>query len=586
MVWGSAVSATRALRCALLAFFAGLLVVAGPVSARGGFDAGSVCHLSGSEGLIAAEALAKPAEWTCETDDYDWEQPRHILRIDLDAKSGDYVNPNYAEFDRREFDRLSVMLVGKDGSTSTRDYEFNDTWLGASSLRSMVAIPHLDGAAEAVVFTVDGSQWPEALAEAELVGEPSVPPVAGLVHLFAVLICGLLLAPILFDLGYFRALREPFPLWHALFCLMAFVQTAAVSGLIPLMTPIGFTTELYITYMSVDVMVAATMLFASNFIERDKLGRRGRMVLLAIAPLALANGIATTFYPAPFGNWIDHVYFGTYMLLLAGYFAVLWRAWKRGSAMAPYLIFGFAPFTMVIAAQFGSIVHLPASYTFDETWPQNFALLFEVVATALAVADRFIAIKRERDQAVDDARTLEALSERDSLTGLLNRRALETRYDELVGQGFIAMAVLDIDHFKSINDMHGHPVGDAVLRCAGEALQSGGARDLLAFRIGGEEFLLLLRGSDMRERAEALRRSVTVRTLADIDGLDRPITASMGFLDFSAVAGEPGVDFDTIYARVDQLLYEAKCAGRNRIAADRLQLFEPDAQGDKRTAAA
>ena len=173
MVWGLASSATRALRCALLAFFAGLLVVAGPVSARESFEAGSVCHLSGSKQLVAAEALARPDKWVCDSGDYDFKQQRHILRIDLGGKNKVSANPRYAEFDRWEFDRLSVMLVGEDGSTALREYDFDDTWLGASSLRSMVAIPHLNAAAQAVVFMVDGSQWPEVLAEAELVAEPS-----------------------------------------------------------------------------------------------------------------------------------------------------------------------------------------------------------------------------------------------------------------------------------------------------------------------------------------------------------------------------------------------------------------------------
>lgn len=574
---GRGISSTvaRAFGRALLALFAGVFAVAGPVSAKEGFAPGSVCHVSGGADLTLEKALAEPQGWACNTDKYDFKQGRHIVRLDLSERDATAGNPRYAEFERRQFERLTVTIVGRNGDTASHSYAFADAWLGASSLESMVEIPEIEGRASALVFTLEGGKWPEVLAAAELVERPSVPPIAGLAHLFAALICGFLLTPILFDLGYYRALRQSFPLWHALFCAMAFVQTAAVSGLIPLMTGIGFKAELWITYMSVDVMIAATMLFASNFVEADALGRRGRLALLAIAPLAILNGISTTFFPTWFGSWIDHVYFGAYMVMLGAYFFVLTGAWRRGSVMAPYLIFGFAPFTSILVLQFACVLMLPPSFTFDETWPQNLALLFEVVATALAVADRFIAIKRERDQAVDDARTLEALSEHDMLTGLFNRRALDARYDALVDEGFTAMAVLDIDHFKSINDQHGHPVGDAVLRCTGEALLGGAARDLVAFRIGGEEFLLLLRGADARERAEALRRAVTVRTLIHIDGLDRPVTASMGFLDFTLVRGDVGMDFDALYTRVDQLLYDAKCAGRNRMVADRLELFEP-----------
>lgn len=573
----------QALRALLLVLCATLFAVPAAAQQSPGFAMGSTCWTSGAQTLRYADLATNPARWSCAGDTYDWKKPRHFVRLDLRGKGIDANAVRYAEFDRHEFERLTVTLIGADGNTASRSYDFGETWLGRSSLHSMVEFPEFSGKVEAVLFTLDGGDWPESLAAANLVTKPSVPPTSGFVHLVAALICGLLLAPILFDLGYFRALREPFPLWHALFCSMAFVQTAAVSGLIPLLTPIGFETELFITYMSLDVMVAATMLFASNFIEPEFVTRRQRRVLIAIAPLAILNGALTTFLPELFGEWIDHFYFGAYMLMLGTYFAVLWRARRAGSRMAPYLILGFAPFCSIIVLQFVGVVS-DAFHTFDETWPQNIALLFEVVATALAVADRFIAIKRERDQAIDDARSLEKLSERDELTGLRNRRSLDARFEELVADGFHTIAVLDIDHFKPINDLYGHPFGDDVLMCAAAALRAGDGEDIVAFRIGGEEFLLMLRGQDAGTRAESRRRAITARTLSTMDELDRPVTASMGILDFSAVADEPGLDFWTLYTRADQLLYDAKCAGRNRTRSDTLDWFVPEA--DHQSAAA
>ena len=84
---------------------------------------------------------------------------------------------------------------------------------------------------------------------------------------------------------------------------------------------------------------------------------------------------------------------------------------------------------------------------------------------------------------------------------------------------------------------------------------------------------------DAADRAEARRRAITARTLATMDGLDRPITASMGLLDFAAVADDPDLDFWSLYTRADQLLYDAKCAGRNRTGRDALEWFVPQADG-------
>ena len=541
-----------------------------------GFAAGSTCWFSGAAGLTYDRAAADPGQWTCSGEDVDWEQPRHIVRIDLRERGREAATLRFAEFDRHAFDQLTVTLIDKDGMATSRSYAFADTWLGKSSLHAMVELPQPIGTPATLVFTLDGSQWPEALIKADITAAPSVPPKAGLVHLYAALLCGFLLAPILFDLGYFRALRQPFPLWHALFCAMAFVQTASVSGLIPLMTPIGFDAELIITFFSLDVMVAAAFLFARYFLEPASLLPRQRKLLIGLALAALANGLATTFLPEFFGIWIDHIYFGAYLVILATYFWILRCARRAGSRMAMYLIFGLAPFAAIILLQFVGVIEVIDLSAFDETWPQNFALLFEVVATALAVADRFIEIKRERDEAVAEARSLELISERDVLTGLLNRRALKSRFEGLVADGFHTIAVLDLDHFKPINDLYGHPFGDRVLAAVGQALQSSAGDDQLSFRIGGEEFLLMLRGADTTERAERQREAIAACTMELMEDMDGPVTASMGVLDFAAVAGEPLIDFTSLYTRADKLLYDAKCAGRDQTRFERLELFQAE----------
>ena len=534
------------------------------VGAQAGFAPGSVCHISVTSNVSYEEAAKKPASWTCEGAKFDWEAERHIIRHDLTKAKDAEVNPRYAEFDRHEFERLMVRVEGESGNVISRELDFADLKLGSSSLKAMVELPDPGSAVTSVVMIHEGGWFPESFVAAKLTQKAKVPPIAGYLHILAAILCGLLLAPVIFDLVFFKALRESFPLYHALFCLMAFVQTAAVSGLLPMLVPMSYTTELYITYLSLDVMIAATFLFAYHFIESGRLPRRYRRWLLGLTGLALVNGTITTFGMEWFGLWIDHVYFGNLIAIFAAYFFLLHRARAQGSRMAPYLFFGIAPLVMIVIAQglqvfTNSVETLP----FDETWPQNFALLFEVVATALAVADRFMMIRRERDKAVNAARDLELLSEHDELTGLRNRRALEAHYPSLVQQGFHAMAVVDLDHFKSINDIHGHPVGDRVIRSAAWALSPGDDEDLAAFRIGGEEFILLLRGKHAADKAEARRRAVTARIMTEVDELHRPVTASMGFVEFEGLEKGDMVDFATLYARADRLLYAAKCAGRN-----------------------
>jgi diguanylate cyclase (GGDEF)-like protein len=154
----------------------------------------------------------------------------------------------------------------------------------------------------------------------------------------------------------------------------------------------------------------------------------------------------------------------------------------------------------------------------------------------------------------------------DQLTGLFNRGALMTRVAELAhrasGQdALLAVIVLDVDSFKSINDSYGHATGDAVLRELGYRVRKHLRAFESAYRIGGEEFVILIEGvawSDVEGVAERLRGEIRQTPLAGV-----PTTVSLGI-----AASEPGrpFDYEATFARADQALYEAKRAGGDRIA--------------------
>ena len=183
--------------------------------------------------------------------------------------------------------------------------------------------------------------------------------------------------------------------------------------------------------------------------------------------------------------------------------------------------------------------------------------VWEVLFTTLGVADRFVTMKHERDRARTEANVLEKLSETDPLTGLLNRRAIEGQFRQLRAEGFATLAIIDLDHFKAINDTSGHAVGDAVLKAVADALQV--SPNVRAYRLGGEEFMLFLRGDNGDIEAERRRQAIPAIVANTVPGLARPVTASMGLTDCH---GDEG--FANIYERADKLLYEAKSAGRNR----------------------
>jgi len=154
----------------------------------------------------------------------------------------------------------------------------------------------------------------------------------------------------------------------------------------------------------------------------------------------------------------------------------------------------------------------------------------------------------------------------DPLTGLLNRQGLRDRFEELrqqarVTEAPIAVVLFDLDHFKRVNDVHGHAVGDRLLREVADTVRQTLRRFELVYRLGGEEFLILLPGM-----AEWEAESVAGQLRLAIDRLEEPqtgatITASFGV---SATEGQE-IDFERLYRRADQALYQAKGAGRDRV---------------------
>ena len=154
----------------------------------------------------------------------------------------------------------------------------------------------------------------------------------------------------------------------------------------------------------------------------------------------------------------------------------------------------------------------------------------------------------------------------DALTGLPNRRALQDTVRRMVAQAGrslepLAVLALDLDHFKKINDQFGHEKGDDVLAAVGPLLADGIRESDFAARAGGEEFSILLPGTDeqgAREVAEKLRNAIA---RLEVPGVERQVTGSFGI----AVYPTQAVDAPTLLRKADRALYLAKEHGRNRV---------------------
>ncbi|MDN5780627.1 MAG: GGDEF domain-containing protein, partial [Luteimonas sp.] len=254
---------------------------------------------------------------------------------------------------------------------------------------------------------------------------------------------------------------------------------------------------------------------------------------------------------------------GNATLLVANALALLalgvasWRRHRR----AAYALLAWVP---LVALSTARAVQLGtgAALTPGVEYGLPLMLAFTSIVLVLILADRMLTMRHERDRA-------QLHAERDALTGVFNRSGIEQRLDWAITRardhgGVLSAIFLDLDHFKDINDAHGHAVGDACMR---ELVRAAGGE--LAYgdhigRLGGEEFLLALPGSDLpqaRRTGERIRRSVEVQC-AHVDGIPVALTVSVG-----VAAYRMGDSVASLVARSAQAMYAAKHAGRNRVEA-------------------
>ncbi|MBB4616717.1 GGDEF domain-containing protein [Sphingomonas abaci] len=369
------------------------------------------------------------------------------------------------------------------------------------------------------------------------------------------LCAGIALALIVGHLALYVALRQRF--------LLVYVGMVAVS-LAFLFVSSGAMTMLW---PDLDVHLrqrAATLLFAAGTILVLLFGRsffpstvftRGlrRVSNAAIAALILSTG-AILLMPPHRATMLDDIDSCLYMLVMAMVPIVVLRATaQRQLGLTLFAAAWGMPILLVGLRIMVSFGLMRGGNVFDLVTIGMMTI--EALVAAIGIVWRIHRLGRERDEARAEEIAARLLADVDPLTGLLNRRAFLAR---AIGREADQMLLLvDIDHFKAINDQVGHDSGDEVLRGFAQALRMVAPADALVARLGGEEFALLLPMPAAMSPAAIHRALREVRMPFDLS-----VTCSLGACTGPMVSERA---WQAMYRTADRALYEAKAAGRDRV---------------------
>jgi diguanylate cyclase (GGDEF)-like protein len=533
------------------------------------------CHRVVEPGVDAARVLKMADGWDC-ADTPSLAPARTILRFAPGDAEG---APDRFVMRRAEFRGLTLFALGQDGTIALRAVTLDDFAFAGIDGFVSVPLPAMTDA-KAYYALFDRPVAISQLTRSHLAAEnPAAQQHRFWQLLLVAAICGMLIMPLVFDFAFWRVLRERFLVWHTALAMAMMVCVGFTSGLFGLASGLPTSVISTITTFSFGLVVSFATMFGHAFIEPGKLHPGLRRIMPASACAALCLSAAHAAFPFALRDIHLTLYMIGYIPVVTILIASMANALIRGSRAAWFQAIGWGP--LLLTGLIRQFTHLAPLQAQDAMTLFYAGCAFEVVATAVGIADRLLMLRRQRDDAVTSAAEMKRLSSRDPLTGLLNRRAVEPQFAQLRAKGFDTLALIDLDRFKDVNDRFGHQTGDRVLAISAQAIRGEDNEDCIAVRLGGEEFMLLLRGKDTRERAERLRQSIPIRVAGAVPDLDRPVTASMGVIEIPR-DGFVGMDFAELYERADKLLYQAKAAGRNRTVVERIKLFGP--AGAKRRA--
>jgi len=548
------------LRCWLGALFA-VLIVAGPPSAA---EARALGRDPGQCFAVASADRPPPDRaFHCGAQPFGYQDHALWLRFDLtpaDSSSG----PPVILIHQTRFDRLVVLFRYADGSVAHQEIRRGD--YGAYwRIGGQVAFqaPVLDRPPTQVTLGFGH------LASHKLLRIRALPAAAANrdLAIAAVLAGGsitLLLISGIYNLSLAIAVRRPSLAWQGLWavCMVLWGLFWSQVALIAMPAVAGTSAAQTCTLLACLAVTAATISVVSGL--APLLPRWMQWLAVSLGLLIAAIGVPASLVTGGSVDIFASLLEGLVLTDLAAVVACLVWAWRHGDGEARDLVKAWSLQMAVLGLT--QIVDL--NDLFFGGGPQIAVLSVSALQTvwlSISTTLRLSGMRAELEEARATGSALAEIASRDPLTGLLNRRGFVGCLDETFRDGNdapLALLLMDVDLFKSINDRFGHETGDDVL-CRIAAYLRRLERELcIAGRMGGEEFVIAVSGLtsfSLAQFAERVRTGLAACDHGEVSR-QRAVTVSIGVAE-----GSTRTPFQKLYAAADRALYDAKNGGRNRV---------------------
>lgn len=517
-----------------------------------------VCVAKLASGEPAKAVIAQPARFDCASKQVSHGAGDFVARLDFPSIDVPQHEPLVLRLPSMWQDHTTVHFVFADGSEADATFTSRDAadklTIGAVF---ELPIPERHAALTTAYVEIHGAtNLRGVVIGAHVVtAQQAYMSKLLLVAIYAAF-AGLAVALIVYNVSLWAVLRNRFLLDYCLMVVALALYTVSSSGLLTILDlGLANNDRLRINYVLLALTGITAIRFIRNFFGRDVYPPALVLLTKTVGWMTFISAIAL----AALSPW-------EMRLLDKGYFVMMTAMLASGVPLIALAVIRRAPYARMFVVAWTApliISALRAAYGFGLV-PYSIlldnsnliAMGIEALLSSIIVTARLRQITSERDVALMAERTARLLAATDPLTGLLNRRAF---LDQAIGRrSQQRLLLIDIDHFKSVNDRLGHQLGDSVLTAVAGAIEQVRPPRSLAVRLGGEEFAVLLpRAQADKCTPDAILEAVRCAAMPR----DIRVTVSIGFSEGRIGSEE---DWKRLYRLADAALYRAKADGRNR----------------------